>query len=122
MVINRRLMTQNVNTSRATVHSNDQHRLLGLIKHRLGTNENFDEAAIIVDKKTFKKLSPRFEGVYSSTAVAMSNIHINFMPGTYNNIIKMMRATKKQTKPVEDGFMAGEEYDKNAMSASEHIN
>ena len=69
MVINSRLMTQNMNTSRKTVHSNDQHRLLGLIKHRLGTNEDFEEPAIIVEKKQFKKASPKFDGIYSSTAV-----------------------------------------------------
>ena len=95
MVINSRLMTQNVNTSRATVHSTEQYKLLGLIRHRLGTNEDFEEPAIIVEKRQFKKPSPKFVGIYGQTSVVMSNIHINFMPGTYNNIIKMMRATKR---------------------------
>ena len=39
------------------------------------------------------------------------------MPGTYNNIIKLLRATKRQTKPVDDGFLASNEYDEAAMSA-----
>ena len=49
----------------------------------------------------------------------MTNIQINFMPGTYNNIIKLCRATKRQTKPVDDEFLAGEEYDEAAMSAKD---
>lgn len=48
----------------------------------------------------------------------MANININFMPGTYNNIIKMLRATKRQTKPVDDEFLANEEYESNALSAA----
>ena len=41
------------------------------------------------------------------------------MPGTYNNIIKLLRATKRQTKPVDDEFLAGEEYDDAAKSAKD---
>ena len=41
------------------------------------------------------------------------------MPGTYNNIIKLLRATKRQTKPVDDEFLAGEEYDEAAKSAKD---
>lgn len=50
---------------------------------------------MLVEKKNFKKASPRFDGIYMSTNVQMANIQINFMPGTYNNILKLMRATKK---------------------------
>ena len=49
--------------------------------------------------------------------VKMANIQINFMPGTFNNILKLMRATKKQTRPVDDGFGAGDEYTEAAVAA-----
>lgn len=91
---------------------------MGVIKHKLGTNNDFDEPALLVEKSGFKKLSPRFEGIYGETHVKMANININFMPGTYNNIIKMLRATKRQTKPVDDEFLANEEYESNALSAA----
>ena len=116
MVINKRLMTQIVNASRKTAHSRDQEKLLGLIRHKLGSNEDFDEPAMLVEKKTLKKLSPRFEGIYMHSDVRMANIQINFMPGTFNNILKMLRATKKQTKPVQDDQFAGEEYAEDASS------
>jgi len=116
MIINNRLMTQIVNAARKTVHSTEQQRLLGLIQHKLGTNQDFDEPALVVEKKTYKKLSPHFEGVYMQSNVLMANIQINFMPGTFNNILKMLRATKKQTKPVEDDNLAGEEYQANELS------
>ena len=74
---------------------------------------------MLVEKKTLKKPSPRFAGIYSHTNVQMANIQINFMPGTYNNIVKLLRATKKQTKPVDDEFLAGQEYDSNAESAKD---
>jgi fibrillarin-like rRNA methylase len=46
----------------------------------------------------------------------MGNIHVNFMPGTFNNLLKLARANKRQTKPVVDDFMAGEEYEKLVQS------
>ena len=39
------------------------------------------------------------------------------MPGTFNNILKLMRATKKQTRPVDNGFGAKEEYTEAAAQA-----
>ena len=78
---------------------------------------NFDEPSILVEKRNQKKLSPRFDGVYMHSDVKMANIQINFMPGTFNNILKLMRATKKQTRPVDDGFGAGDEYTEAAAAA-----
>ena len=42
----------------------------------------------------------------------MANITVNFMPGTFNNIIKLLRAQRMQSKPVSDNddFQVGEEY------------
>ena len=74
---------------------------------------------MLVEKKNFKKASPRFDGIYMSTNVQMANIQINFMPGTYNNILKLIRATKKQTRPVDDGTGAGEEYTEAAAAAEQ---
>lgn len=50
---------------------------------------------MVVEKKMFKKLSPLFVDVYSQTNIEMANIHVNFMPSTFNNLFKMMRATKR---------------------------
>ena len=78
-----------------------------MISHKLGTNVDFDDPSMVVERKMFKRLSPRFEGVYNLMNVWMANIHVNFMPGTFNNLFKMMRATKRQIKPVDDDNMAG---------------
>ena len=40
----------------------------------------------------------------------MGNMCLNFMPNTINNMLKLMRATRLQTKPVDDQFLAAEEY------------
>ena len=74
---------------------------------------------MLVEKKTYKKMSPRFDGIYMHADVKMTNIQINFMPGTFNNILKLMRATKKQTRPVDDDFGAGDEYTEAAAAADQ---
>ena len=74
MLVNSRLLTQTQNTNRKTLHTKDQQKLLGLIKHKLGTNDDFDEPALIVEKKNPKKRSPRFEGIYSDISVQLANI------------------------------------------------
>ena len=50
---------------------------------------------MVVENLKLKKDSPKFKGIYSQTNITMANIQINFMPGTYNNIIKLCRATKR---------------------------
>ena len=74
---------------------------------------------MVVENLKLKKDSPKFKGIYSQTNITMANIQINFMPGTYNNIIKLCRATKRQTIPVGDEFLTGQEYDENVMSEND---
>ena len=54
----------------------------------------------------------------------MANITVNFMPGTFNNIIKLLRAQRMQSKPVSDNddFQVGEEYvqDENVRAMSDN--
>ena len=95
MTINEQLMTQVLTSAKKAKPTADQQKLLGLIKHKLGSNHDFGEPALLVEKRALKKPSPRFAGIYSHTTVQMANIQINFMPGTYNNIIKLLRATKR---------------------------
>jgi hypothetical protein len=90
-----------------------------LLKEKIGANKNFDEPAFAFERRSYNKKSPLFDNLLSSTEVFLSNITINFMPGTVNNILKMLRAVRKQTKPVDDQFLAAEEYDNRGMTKVE---